>query len=55
MTSLPLAKIFRLSRLYGLASSDAAYFKRALRLQLPLRARDAALVQAVPKADLALE
>jgi len=52
---VPLAKLHRISRQYGLTAYDAMYLELALRLDLPLCARDGALVRAVPEAGLALE
>ncbi len=53
--SVPLAELCRLSRQYGLTAYDAMYLELAIRMELPLCARDGALVQAVRKAGLSLE
>lgn len=53
--TIPLARLHRLSRQHGLSAYDAMYLELALRLELPLCARDGALVRAVPRAGLSLE
>ena len=52
---VPLAKLCRLSRQYGLTAYDAMYLELAIRMDLPLCARDGALIQAVRMAGLLLE
>jgi predicted nucleic acid-binding protein len=53
--TVPLERIYRISRQYGLTAYDGMYLELALRLSLPLCARDGALVRAAPQAGLSLE
>jgi predicted nucleic acid-binding protein len=53
--AVPLEKIYRIIRQYGLTAYDAMYLELALRLGLPLCTQDSALGRAASKAGLSLE
>lgn len=49
-----LISLYRVSRHHGLSAYDAAYLELAMRLNLPLATRDAALEKASRSLDLYL-
>ena len=49
-----IADNLKLATKYGLSSYDAAYLELAIRLRLPLAAKDGALVSAATRADVGL-
>jgi len=53
-TSTPMPRVLMLSRRYELSTYDASYLELALRLQLPLAAKDGPLVTAARKAGVLL-
>lgn len=53
-TSVSIADNLKLATKYGLSSYDAAYLELAIRLRLPVAAKDGALMSAATRAGVGL-